>query len=238
MAKKTDGCGTLRGIREAIQADIDLGELIYIMDESENELTVVDNTEDTDRAIRYVSHDKITPTWLEERIVTTYSAGWYDQAVDPCALAEYLSRTVDKHILQTLEYIVIVSADTERDWDELFPILKDRHGNPILEVCDLPDECVGIQWAEYQTVVVNLGNIIELSKELCSDGFSDVATETNIGVITTVLHELFHMAQNDPYAPEELFQGLPVDPEDQAEAWARKILRRMEAMCSPNDMEV
>ena len=52
MAKKTDGCGTLRGIREAIQADIDLGELIYIMDESENERTVVDNTEDTDRAIR------------------------------------------------------------------------------------------------------------------------------------------------------------------------------------------
>lgn len=138
-------------------------------------------------------------------------------------MAEYLFKTVDKHVLQTLEHIVIVSADTERDWDELFSILEDRHGNPILEVCDLPDECVGIQWTEYQTVVVNLGNIIELSKELCSDGFSDVATETNIGVIITVLHELFHMAQNDPYAPEELFLGLPADPEDQAEAWARKI---------------
>lgn len=223
MAEMIVGHNALKGIREAVQADIDLGELIYIMDESENELTVVDNTEDTDRAIRYVSHDKITPTWLEGKIVITYSAGWYDQAVDPHSLAEYLFKTVDKHVLQTLEHIVIVSADTERDWDELFSIPEDRHGNPILEVCDLPDECVGIQWTEYQTVVVNLGNIIELSKELCSDGFSDVATETNIGVIITVLHELFHMAQNDPYAPEELFLGLPADPEDQAEAWARKI---------------
>lgn len=222
MPNMTADHKALKGIREAVHADIDAGEPIYIMDESDDEFTVVNNAEDTDRTIRYISHDKITPAWLEERIVITYSAGWYDQAVDPCALAEYLSRTVDKHILQTLEYIVIVSADTERDWDELFPILEDRHGNPILEVCDLPDEGVGIQWAEYQTVVVNLGNIIELSKELCSDGFSDVATETNIGVITTVLHELFHMAQNDPYAPEELFQGLPADPEGQAEAWARK----------------
>ena len=160
MAEMIVGHNALKGIREAVQADIDLGELIYIMDESENELTVVDNTEDTDRAIRYVSHDKITPTWLEGKIVITYSAGWYDQAVDPHSLAEYLFKTVDKHVLQTLEHIVIVSADTERDWDELFSILEDRHGNPILEVCDLPDECVGIQWTEYQTVVVNLGNII------------------------------------------------------------------------------
>ena len=35
-----------------------------------------------------------------------------------------------------------------------------------------------------------------------------------------LLHELFHMAQNDPYAPEELFKGLPKDPEQAAEAWA------------------
>lgn len=222
MPNMTVDYEALKGIREAVHTDIDAGESIYIMDESDDEFTVVDNAEDTDRTIRYISHDKITPAWLEDRIVITYSAGWYDQAVDPRALAEYLSRTVDKHILQTLEYIVIVSADTERDWDELYPILEDRHGNPILEVCDLPDEGVGIQWAEYQTVVINLGNIIELSKELCADGFSDVDTETNIGVITTVLHELFHMAQNDPYAPKELFQGLPVDPEDQAETWARQ----------------
>ena len=222
MPNMTADHNALKCILEAVYADIDTGEPIYIMDESEVEFTVVDNTEDTDRTIRYISHDKITPAWLEDRIVITYSAGWYDQAVDPRALAEYLFKTVDKHILQTLEYIVIVSADTERDWDELFPILEDRHGNPILEVCDLPDEGLGIQWAEYQTVVINLGNIIEASKELCADGFSDVATETNIGVITTVLHELFHMAQNDPYAPEELFQGLPQDPEAQAEAWARK----------------
>lgn len=212
MAEMIVGHNALKGIREAVQADIDSGEPIYILDESESEFTAVDDTEGTDRTIRYISHDKITSA----------SAGWYDQAVDPHSLAEYLFKTVDKHVLQTLEHIVIVSADTERDWDELFLILEDRHGNSILEVCDLPDDGVGIHWAEYQTVVINLGNIIELSKELCADGFSDVATETNIGVITTVLHELFHMAQNDPYAPEELFQGLPVDPEDQAEAWARK----------------
>lgn len=222
MSEMITGYNALNGIREAVQVDIDSGEPIYILDESDDEFTVVDDTEDTDRAIRYVNHDKITPAWLEERIIITYSAAWYDQAVDSRALAEYLYRTVDKHILQTLEYIVVVSADTGRDWDELFLILEDRLGNPILEVCDLPEDSLGIQWAEYQTVVINLGNIIEASKELCVDGFSDVATETNIGVITTVLHELFHMAQNDPYAPEELFHGLPQDPEAQAEAWARE----------------
>lgn len=161
MSDMTAGRNALKALLETVQAGIDAGEPIYILDKSEDELTVVDDTEDTDRAIRYINHGKITPAWLKDRIVITYSAGWYDQAVDSRALAEYLYRTVDKHILQTLEHIVIVSADTERDWDELFPILEDRHGNPILEVCDLPDKGVGIQWAEYQTVVINLGNIIE-----------------------------------------------------------------------------
>lgn len=209
-------------IRELVQSDIDAGEPLYILEESQDEFVVVDDTEGTSRAIRYVCHDKITPDWLEEHILMSSMSKWIDQTVDPHSLAEYIFRAVDRHILQTLEYIVII-VDADRDWDELFPILEDRYGNPILDCCDLPDNgLLGIELAEYQTVVINLDEIVRSAKEICADGFGNLDTEVNIGVITTVLHELFHMVQNDPYAPEELFQGLPKDPEAQAETWARR----------------
>lgn len=209
-------------IRKAVQSDIDAGKPLYILEESKEEFVVVDDTVGMSRAIRYVRHDKITPDWLEEHILMSSMVNWFDHAVDPHSLAEYIFRAVDRHILQTLEYIVII-ADADRDWDELFPVLEDRHGNPILDCCDLPDDgMLGVELAEYQTVVINLDEIVRSSKEICAEGFSNLDTEVNLGVITTVLHELFHMAQNDPYAPEELFQGLPQDPEAQAEAWARR----------------
>lgn len=223
IATHDAAAGAFKAIRESIQADIDSGEPIYVLEESEDEFTIVDDTECTSRAIRYACHNKITQAWLEDHIIMSSMAKWYDQAIDPHSLAEYIFQAVDRHIIQTLEYIVIIS-DADRDWDELFPILEDRHGNPILDCCDLPDNgLLGIEWAEYQTVVINMDEIVRSAKEICGDGFGNLDTEVNIGIITTVLHELFHMAQNDPYAPEELFQGLPKDPEAQAEAWAREV---------------
>lgn len=210
----------LRLIRESVQADINAGEDLYILEESDSEFTVVDDTEGYDRAIRYIVHDRITPAWLEERILVTESAKQRAYTVNTRTLAEYLSEAVPKGVLQTLEKIIIV-ADDEKDWDELFPQLEDRHGNPILEVCDLPDEgLVGYQWAMYQVVLINLKAIIDTSRELCPMEGTMVKSEVNIGVCTTLLHELFHMAQNDPYAPEELFKDLPKGPEQAAETWA------------------
>ena len=118
---------------------------------------------------------------------------------------------------ETGDYLTTISGT----YEELFPQLEDRHGNPILEVCDLPDETlVGYQWAMYQVVLINLKAIIDAARELWPMVGMMVKSEVNIGVCTTLLHELFHMAQNDPYAPEELFKGLPKDPEQAAEAWA------------------
>lgn len=146
----------LRLIRESVQADIDAGEDLYILEESDGELTVVDDTEGHDRAIRYTAHDRITPAWVEERILVTESAKQCRYTVNTKILAEYLTRVVPKDVLHTLEKIIIVTDD-EKDWEELFPQLEDRHGNPILEVCDLPDETlVGYQWAMYQVVLINL----------------------------------------------------------------------------------
>lgn len=210
----------LRLIRESVQADIDAGEDLYILEESAGELTVVDDTEGHDRAIRYTAHDRITPAWVEERILVTESAKQCRYTVNTKILAEYLTRVIPKDVLHTLEKIIIVTDD-EKDWEELFPQLEDRHGNPILEVCDLPDETlVGYQWAMYQVVLINLKAIIDAARELWPMVGMMVKSEVNIGVCTTLLHELFHMAQNDPYAPEELFKGLPKDPEQAAEAWA------------------
>lgn len=213
----------LHFIRDSVQADIDTGEELYILEESDSEFTIVDDTEGYGRDIRYIDHDRITPEWLEKRILVTEAAKQCDYTVNTRTLAEYLSGAVPKDVLQTLEKIVIV-ADDEEDWDELFPQLEDRHGNPILEVCDLPDEdLVGYQWAMYQVALVNLKAIIDATRELWTMAGAVVKSEVNIGVCTTLLHELFHMAQNDPYAPEELFKGLPKDSEQAAEAWAIKI---------------
>lgn len=206
-------------ISAAIRSDIAKGEPVYILEESPDELTIVDDSAQTGRAIRYIRHSQITTEWVEDRILVTESAKRSEFAVDPHALAEYLVRVVDMDILHDLEGIVVV-ADVGEDWDELQ--LEDRHGNRILDVCDLPDDSLlGISWADYQIVVINLQTIIKTAKEICEDGFGNVEMEVNIGVVTTILHELFHMAQNDPYAPEELFQNLPSDPEAQAEVWAR-----------------
>ena len=88
----------LRLIRESVQADIDAGEDLYILEESDSEFTIVDDTEGYGRDIRYIVHDRITPAWLEERILVTESAKQCRYTVNTKILAEYLTRVVPKDV--------------------------------------------------------------------------------------------------------------------------------------------
>ena len=202
-----------------IASDIASNAPVCLLEEFEDEIRIVDDSELTDRVIRYIQHARIRTEWLEERILVTDSAKKCSRTVDPHALAEYLFHSVKKDFLQTLEHIVIM-ADVEADWDEIN--LEDWHGNRILDVCDLPDkDLLGIAWTQYQTVVINLDSIIRTAKEVCDSYGWDVDSEVNTGIVTTILHELVHLAQADPYLPKSALKGLPVEPEEQAETWAR-----------------
>lgn len=214
-----------KDIRAAVQADIDSGAPMYILEESDSEFIVVDDRELMSRAIRYTSYERITLAWLRERILVTGSARRH--GIDTGVLADYLCCVVPKGALQSLEHIVFIS-DTDADWDELFPLLEDLHGNPILEACDLPDGDLGIAWVNYQTAVIDLQAIEQAAAEVSEQAFLD-EEEKEIGIATTVLHELFHLVQNDPYAPDALFRGLPDDPELQAEVWARRTWEKHQA---------
>ncbi len=81
----------------------------------------------------------------------------------------------------------------------------------------LDDHCLGVFWHHESTVLVNYAAI-----EKASDDADDPSRETVIGVWSTVLHELRHMAVDCPVACLRPADG-PVDPtEDGVESWCRE----------------
>ncbi len=150
--------------------------------------------------------------------------------VDLDVLADYMANHTDTVMSSTVQRIVFCTGD-EEDEDSLFKdsLLSDS----IFEAGhDLPsDGLVGLRWWENDVVLVNLKKIIETSQDvLKADGNrfteDDLMEELDRGVVVTLLHEVRHCAQENPYLSEERFSRLSFDFEIDAEEYARDCYDR------------
>lgn len=185
---------------------------------------------DIDRNYTITNPDYINLDWLKERLVVTKSVSELDYQIDTDALMGYINQFFPKELLTTLNRIVICN-DGEKDFEELY---NNPDFGDMVEICDLPDadgdRYLGIYWFEFNVVAVNLGGIINCAKaslaEDIADGFafeSDVADDVNREVIVTLVHELRHLAQGNPYLPKEVLQQ-ESDKEEDAEEFARNLV--------------
>ena len=78
-------------------------------------------------------------------------------------------------------------------------------------------------WYDACKVFVNIEEIIKVTKSMLEEGILydyEVTDCINQGIIETLIHELRHLAQANPYLPEELLKQKGDDEED-AEQYAR-----------------
>ena len=135
-------------------------------------------------------------------------------------------------MLMTVSRIVFI-YDDEADWDELFE--DERIGN-LLEEQNFPDDGqLGITWATANICIVHVRNIVEGTQKLFETGQLyawEKAGCINEGILTTIAHEIRHIAQNNPYLPENVLGQSPDDSdEDDAEAFAQNFLEEHSAYC-------
>ena len=135
-------------------------------------------------------------------------------------IADVLSK-IDPRELMFLKHIFI--ANTE---DAFLRLVKDAD-------CDVemvPDEAfaeespvLGQYWHYESAVIINWQVLKDCVKDVSDGSLWDMSREARIGLASTLIHELRHMAAEAPW-----YYGKPIDPSEEAvEEYARRITDRL-----------
>lgn len=192
----------------------------YILSETADTITVYDNFfSKISKEYTITDTDSINKQWIRDKIIVTKSANALDIKIDTDKIAEFLN-SVDKYLLMTLNDIVFC-ADTDKDYDELADI--NDEWNDRLQVSNLPDEnLIGIMWYEFNTVCINMAAVIETINDMLKDGQIydwERHDAINRGIGETLIHELRHLAQVNPFIPEKILRTLDNNDEIDAERY-------------------
>ncbi len=199
----------------ALYKDVEYdGEEEYVsIEKTKDGIEVFDATDAPfERSYTITKPEKMTLTWLQNRIVATPSA--IALGVNADAVARWIHKYMPKHIYSTLRYLVITGGrdlegdieDQEYLWgvDDFFREAFEEHG--------LPDEhLLGINWYSANVCVVSFGHILNSAESIRDRDGDWYAGEfdrfVNEGLATTIAHEFRHLAQSNPYIPAEIFGG-------------------------------
>lgn len=213
---------TLDEYRKSIAEDIEEGTQVEIIEDAGSSIKVLDETESY-RELMITDPSLITVQWLRDRLIVTPRARELSHVVDEDALCTWLAKNVDPDMMVTLRAIVILGDDYDEDYEYLKTVGDFAYE---LEASDLPIDELGLHWFSYGKVFAHMGNIIEGVREMADTGdiypWED-RREVGYGLLTTLVHEIRHLAQANPYLPESvLCQGS--DDETDAESYARDVV--------------
>ncbi len=173
--------------------------------------------------------DKMTKKWLSSLIVATPSA--LSLGINIMSAIDWIYKKLPKYLYCTLERIIFVGGLNDDEDEADFDFLCGYGDGGIgcnLEEHNLPsDRQLGISWVSANTVVVHIGHIVNYTKNMVDDGELyewEKSDCVNNGVAVTLIHELRHLAQNNPYIPEEVFCFRGRDLEADAEEYAREFV--------------
>ena len=200
--------------------------MLEIQEVSHEAITVFDmlwSENDPDgRFYTIANPDSLSEKVLMNKLIVPHSASNSAYKVDSEALIHWLYESLPKEMWMTLNKIILV-YDDEADFEELY------NRNDIGELLGLhdltKDGCCGLTWATEDIVVVDVQHIVRFSlDDADKDGLPwYVDEDINRGIKTTLIHEIRHVAQNNPYLPETILQQESSD-EDDAEEYARNFV--------------
>lgn len=166
---------------------------------------------------RYTIHNVkyMDRKFIEDRLLITKSA---ENLVNREAIISYVEK-LPKYIYCNLDKIIIINDGEDDDFEEVESVI----GRDVLEMHDFPYEGqLGIMWSLANMVVISMDSIKEETEKMVEDGdlYDYEATDCiNWGLCTTLVHELRHLAQNNPYLPAEILKQ-EGDEEEDAENFA------------------
>lgn len=202
---------------------------IEILEETETKISVWDNMDLIDREYTITAESEIDRAYYDSRLIFTPSISDLPFSLQRNKILDFLS-ILDAMLSMTLESIVFCN-DEEKDFDYLRNLSDEFYSE--LEVNDLPGESnhlLGINWYTENKVFINVGEIYRSSQDLLANGDllkSEFLDCVNWGIITTLVHELRHLEQSNPYVPKAEFQMSEAetneDMEDDAENYAKNI---------------
>ena len=230
MSLFKDMCNDIR--MDEKKTENDDYEYIMVEEEADDHITVFDSMEGEVDSKRYTIRN---PEYMDRdyfRSIVDFSdcaeAYRKEMPIDKEKVVEYLDGHMDKNMLMTVDRILFVTGDEEDD-DKIFK--NERVAEGAFEAGHwLPDKNqVGLTWWDYDIVCISLKGIREGVDE-CVNTFrldkDEERDEINIGVLTTLVHEVRHTAQDNPYLPEKFFGPVSRDKEKDAEEYARDWVER------------
>lgn len=189
-----------------------------ITEQTDGSISVWDNLDIMDREYTITNPNLIDRDFLNDRLILTPSISELPFVIKKEDVLSLLEM-VDKRLLMTLEGIVLCN-DSEADFDYLRALNDDYY--QALEVSDIPDDgMLGMNWYCYNKVFINVGEVFRQTLKMHENGdLYDYEVEDCLewGILTTLIHELRHLEQSNPYLPEELFPEK--DEEKDAEQYA------------------
>ena len=220
--------GPFANIKAQIHENED-GESFFILDEGDDFIEM-ESTVEPIKVCRYENMYEISSDWIKDRIITSSSVN-----IDKDDMAKFVFEHIPKETYQTLRYLIFIKDD-EADFDELFDQLESITGYPLLEVHDFPHgDQLGITWTVDCCCVVHVGNIEKEIDRMVRDGDIDEwerAPETEIGIMTTIAHELRHLQQTDLFLQSDVV--FLSDPEEDAEEFARQTMDQILGYSEPD----
>lgn len=195
-----------------------LDNYVTIQKETEHTISIFDALNGEAEARPYTIRDPktIDAKYLSSIIRISDEANKLNPTIDTTKLIAYLDK-LDKNMLMTVQRICFITDDEEENdsiyKDPLFAEgIEAGHG--------IGPNQIGVTWWDMDVIVINLKNIKETTEEIVYDEY-EFDSEFNIGILTTIVHEIRHSAQNNMYLPEKYINPISIDPEADAEEYAR-----------------
>ena len=193
-----------------------------IEEETDTFIAVWDNMDDIDRRYTITDTDALSEEWLSSKIIITPSAD-KEMPMGRPDIVRWIMNHIPKENYQTLNKLIFI-YDDEADFDWLYELFNsNEYDYNLLEVHNLPDENqLGINWYEQCCAVVNIKTIKQTTRSLITDEIIEdyeYNSAVTYGLLTTIAHEIRHIAQANPYINENIpFEN---DPEEDAENFAQ-----------------
>lgn len=195
--------------------------IIEILKQDDNGIFIVD-TEGVTRDYPLWNPDTMDESWMRSRILATPAAA---SKLNTEVIAKWIIQSIPKPMYFNLQRIVFVD-DPENDFDWLMQNNTENFAD-LLEEHDLPSENqLGVLWWSASILVISIQHIERVTEEMIADGllYEWEKWETiEHGILTTMVHEIRHLAQSNPYLPDEILQQTK-DDETDAEMYARELV--------------
>lgn len=228
--------GLFEEIKQQIHATNDRGyeeTRMWIINEARDLITVGDDTGEHPSSYTIYDPDKIDMKWFTDRIIITDTVPESGYNIDGDTLAQWLADGIDHKMCMTLNNIVFM-YDDDKDWDELSGTdFWDRY-EESMSLSGLPTENqMGLAWYNDQVIFINMKAITNTADEMVRDGdLYDYEKEDCINdqIAMTLAHEIRHLAQQNPYLPEDMLCRLG-DNEKDAEQYANMVCSEVMPWC-------